>query len=136
MDANLPPPMPLPGSTYCQGCQCLAPTRQVMFFRHIGAIVVMFNRHIRGRLCRSCVNEQFAQTTLTTSFLGWWGMISFFLTPFFLLNNIIRYLFCLSLKPGPGQQTNGTGLAIFALIAAFIAPALVALLIFSVLNSK
>jgi hypothetical protein len=37
---------------------------------------------------------------LTTLFLGWWGMISFVLTPFILINNVYRYFSALSL-PAP-----------------------------------
>ncbi|OWK45188.1 hypothetical protein [Fimbriiglobus ruber] len=39
--------------------------------------------------------------TATTLFLGWWGTISFIVTPFLLLNNIGRYLFCLGMSPVP-----------------------------------
>lgn len=100
-----------------------------MFFQHIGAVVLMFNRHIRGSLCRSCVNQHFATTTLITSFVGWWGMISFFLTPFFLVNNVVRYLCCLPLKPIPGTKACGSGLAFFALFCAIGMLSVIALLI-------
>jgi hypothetical protein len=43
--------------------------------------------------------------TGTTSLLGWWGIISFIVTPFFLLNNIGRYLFCLGMSPVPPGAT-------------------------------
>ena len=39
--------------------------------------------------------------TGTTAVLGWWGTISLIVTPFFLLNNIGRYLFCLGMAPVP-----------------------------------
>ena len=38
---------------------------------------------------------------MTTLFLGWWGVISLIVTPFFLLNNIFRYLMAWSLRPVP-----------------------------------
>jgi hypothetical protein len=41
--------------------------------------------------------------TGTTMVLGWWGTISLILTPFFLLNNVGRYLFCLGM---PGVPFN------------------------------
>jgi hypothetical protein len=37
--------------------------------------------------------------TATTLFFGWWGTISFLVTPFFLLNNVSRYLLCLGMPP-------------------------------------
>ena len=134
MDISSPPPLPGHAGSFCQGCQTYAPTKQVMFFRHIGAIILMFNAHVRGRLCRSCVNEQFAQTTLVTSFAGWWGMISFFLTPFFLLNNVVRYLFCLTLKPAEGESARGTVVALLALLIATGALSGVACLWYSVIH--
>jgi hypothetical protein len=41
--------------------------------------------------------------TLVSLLLGWWGVISFLLNPFFILNNLIRYLLCLGMKP-PSQS--------------------------------
>ena len=32
---------------------------------------------------------------------GWWGFISFLLTPFAVLHNVIRYVFCLRMPPVP-----------------------------------
>ena len=52
-------------------------------------------------MCTSCIHETFWQFTLTTVALGWWGIISFIVTPFFLLNNLFRYLFCLGMEPVP-----------------------------------
>lgn len=133
MSAPIPPPLP-DYATCCQGCQTFGPVKQVMFFQHIGAIVLMFNRHIKGQLCRNCVNEQFAKTTLVTSFLGWWGMISFFLTPIFLLHNVVRYLFCLGLKPVDEGAHRGLGLALVAAVIAVGALSLLAFIVSQVLH--
>jgi len=86
----------------------------------------MFHSRIKGRLCRSCINEHFTKMTAMTTFLGWWGMISFILTPFLLLNNVIRYLFCLGLKPAPRAPATGTASAILVLVVAGMALAVVA----------
>jgi hypothetical protein len=102
--------------SFCDCCHAVGPTRKVMFFQHIGAVILMFNQHIRGRMCRNCINSEFSKRTLVTSMLGWWGLISFFLTPIFLLNNTVRYLISLPLKAPPGQPEQGKGLAIFALV--------------------
>ena len=37
--------------------------------------------------------------TGTTAVVGWWGLISLIVTPFFLLSNIGRYAFCLGMPP-------------------------------------
>lgn len=83
----------------CQGCGVEAATKYVSFHQNIGALVVRFPSSIAGHLCKSCINKHFWKMTGTTLFLGWWGMISFIVTPFFLLNNMGRYLFCLGMDP-------------------------------------
>lgn len=83
----------------CQGCGVEAETKYVSFHQNIGALVVRFSRSVEGRLCKSCVHKHFWGMTATTLFLEWWGMISFIVTPFFLLNNVGRYLFCLGMAP-------------------------------------
>lgn len=87
----------------CQGCGVEAATKHVVFHQNIGVLVVRFPSSIEGNLCKSCVNKHFWSMTGTTLVLGWWGVISFIMTPFFLLNNIGRYLFCLGMEPvAPG----------------------------------
>ena len=117
MTSPTPPPLPEYG-TCCQACQTFGPVKQVMFLQQIGAVIIRFHRRVEGQLCRNCVNEHFAKTTLITSLLGWWGLISFILTPFFLLNNVIRYLSCLGLKPVDEGSQRGMGLALIAIVIA------------------
>src|SRR5262245_38885810 len=81
----------------CQDCGIEAATKHVTFHQNIGALVVRFPKSIEGNLCKSCIHRHFWSMTGTTMFLGWWGTISFLVTPFFLLNNIGRYLFCLGM---------------------------------------
>jgi hypothetical protein len=85
----------------CQGCGVEAPTKYVSFHQNIGVLVMRFSSSVEGNLCKSCINQHFWSMTGTTMFLGWWGVISFIITPFFLLNNIGRYLFALGLPPVP-----------------------------------
>jgi hypothetical protein len=47
---------------------------------------------IRGWLCRRCIDKHFWEYTLTTLFLGWWGVISFFTTLYILPSNIATYV--------------------------------------------
>jgi hypothetical protein len=79
-------------ATRCDSCGMRAPTRYAAFHQHIGAIVLMFHQRYRGNLCRSCIRDIFRRTTLTTLGLGWWGMISMFITPCVLIHNVVRYL--------------------------------------------
>lgn len=85
----------------CQCCGVEAPTKYVSFHQNIGVLVMRFSKSISGNLCKSCIHNNFWSMTGTTAVLGWWGLISLIVTPFFLLNNIGRYAFCLSMQPVP-----------------------------------
>ena len=96
-------------SACCKRCGNYAPVKNTGFHRHIGMIVLMHHSQIETLLCRRCADEIFWQYTLTTLFLGWWGMISFFITPFILVYNLVRYLGVLSLpksSPAPGTPAS------------------------------
>ena len=82
----------------CQSCGRVAETKYVEYYQNIGAIVMRFSKKIKGNLCRDCNNKYFWPFTGITLLLGWWGIISFFVTLFVLPNNIIRYLGTLGLK--------------------------------------
>ena len=85
----------------CQACGVEAPTKHVAFYRNIGLLVMRFTNSAEGHLCKSCIHKYFWQYTLTDLLLGWWGVISFIITPFLILNNIVRYLLCLGMDPVP-----------------------------------
>jgi hypothetical protein len=91
-----------PPTTKCQACGVLAATRQVTLQQNIGALVVRFPRRVQGELCRTCIDGFFWRYTLTTFFLGWWGMISFVMTPIFIISNIVTFISTRSL-PRPGS---------------------------------
>lgn len=90
----------------CQSCGIEAPTKYVAFYQNIGALVVRFSKSVEGELCKSCIHRYFWSLTGTTLVAGWWGYISFVVTPFFLLNNIFRYLTCLPMPPVPLGATQ------------------------------
>ena len=85
----------------CERCGVKAETRHVVFHQNIGALVVRYPSAIEGDLCKTCINQCFWKMTCTTFFLGWWGTISFILTPFLIINNIVRYIPCLKMQPVP-----------------------------------
>jgi hypothetical protein len=84
--------------SYCQNCGLEAPTKYVRFFRIIGMLILLEIKSVKGDLCKKCINEYFWRFTGITLVLGWWGVISFVLTPFCLLNNVIRYIGTLGLE--------------------------------------
>jgi hypothetical protein len=78
--------------------------------QNIGMVVTRQWNKIEGNLCRRCIGAYFRSFTLTTLFLGWWGVISFCVTPLILLNNIARYLLALRL-PEPSIAGMNTPLS-------------------------
>jgi hypothetical protein len=135
MSSRTPPLLPHQIGTYCQDCQKRAPTKFVTFYQHIGAILLMFNRRVQGLFCRSCVNQRFASTTLITGTAGWWGIISFFITPCVLVHNLIRYLMCLTLPPPRPERARNTGLAIGVFIFALTLISLFAYVVISIVTA-
>jgi hypothetical protein len=92
---------------FCQNCGRRAPTKYIEIYQNIGALIVRFTKSIKGNLCKKCINDYFWPYTLTTLILGWWGIISFIITPFILLNNIGRYLVALPL-PHPRMDIESS----------------------------
>ena len=86
---------------FCQDCGVEAETKYVSFRQNIGALFVRFHRSVEGNLCKSCIHKHFWGMSTKTFFLGWWGTISFIVTPIFLVNNVGRYMFCLGMTPVP-----------------------------------
>ena len=78
--------------TLCEVCGRPAELKYIELFENKGALVMRYHREIKGNLCKDCINEYFWKFTLTTLFIGWFGIISFIVTPFYLINNISRYL--------------------------------------------
>ena len=75
----------------CLLCGGPGPTSNVRFNQNIGALIMRFSKTVEGPLCPRCINSAFWSCTLTTLFLGWWGLISLFLTPIFIVGNLISY---------------------------------------------
>jgi serine/threonine protein kinase len=82
----------------CYLCRRPAPTEYVKFYQNIGLLWRRRYRIIEGRLCKQCINGNFWKMTLITFFLGWYGVISCILTPFYLLNNIVRFILTIGMK--------------------------------------
>lgn len=85
----------------CQHCGIEAPTKYVAFYQNIGALVMRFTKSVEGNLCKPCIHKNFWSMTGITLLIGWLGTISLILAPIFVLNNIFRYLFCLTMEGVP-----------------------------------
>jgi hypothetical protein len=87
------PPAPVVSvAGVCRACGRHAPTRQVTFHQNIGALIMRFPKTVSGQLCRDCIGKYFRDYTLTSLFLGWWGIISFFYTLVTIPMNVVTYL--------------------------------------------
>lgn len=85
----------------CQSCGVEAPCKHTEFHQNIGAFVLRFHRSAKGNLCKNCIHKHFWQMTFINATLGWWGVISFFVTPVFILINVFHYLAALGMDPVP-----------------------------------
>lgn len=87
----------------CQACGERPARRYVAFYQNIGLLVLRLSSSVKGDLCTGCIHQHFWQTTAINLVLGWWGIISFVVTPFFIINNILYYAGLLGT-----QSPNGT----------------------------
>lgn len=76
----------------CQACGRHAPTKMVSFSQNIGLLILRIPKTIRGELCGRCIRKYFWEYTLISSFLGWWGVISFFYTAVTIPMNIVTFI--------------------------------------------
>ena len=88
----------------CELCGANAPTAKVQFHQNIGLFVRRLYRKVDGRLCRDCIEETFWPFTGKTLLFGWFGVISFMVSPFILLINVMQYLGTLGVKRAPGRS--------------------------------
>ena len=93
---------------FCQNCGIEAPTKQVTFHQNIGLLVMRFSRTAEGSFCKSCVHKTFWTYQAVNLFLGPWGVISFVVTPIFLIMNLVQYIGALgmpSVPPGAAEPS-------------------------------
>ncbi|MFC8172202.1 hypothetical protein ACFUJ0_34150 [Streptomyces sp. NPDC057242] len=107
-----PPPQPYPyahqqpygpGHPVAAGCEvCGAqPAIPVTVRAHQGMIVIMRTVTRRGAFCRTCGLAVYRQMTSDTLLTGWWGLFSFFVTPFVVLGNAFGARAALRRLPEP-----------------------------------
>jgi len=76
----------------CHQCDAEAPSARAVFKQNVGVFVSRFETRTAGYFCRSCLHEQHWKSTGITMVVGWFGVISFFLTPVFILQNAQNYI--------------------------------------------
>lgn len=83
----------------CQICSQQGPLIQMKLHQNTGMLIVRQHKTFDALTCASCGRSAFWKIQLHTMFLGWWGTISFVITPFFLLNNWFYWLGTFTLPP-------------------------------------
>ena len=91
----------------CEYCGKIAPVQYSSFNQNIGFLISRRHDWIEGDLCRDCIEYLFWRMTATTLLLGWWGLVSIFATPGYLLGNITSYLEARGLQRGRGPMPRG-----------------------------
>lgn len=81
----------------CQNCGTHGPVIAASYRQNTGMLMMRRSHHVEALLCRSCSVSFFGKMTLHTAVLGWWGTISAFVTPLFILNNVGYVLATLTL---------------------------------------
>jgi hypothetical protein len=90
----------------CENCKSPAETKYIEFHENIGMIVMRKHRSVKGHFCKSCIDYYFWDLTGKTMLLGWWGTVSFIITPFILLNNVFRFIFTIGMEKQIVQTTQ------------------------------
>ena len=82
----------------CQVCGEWTPTRQTRLGYNVGMIVMRRVVEIDGLLCRGCIEKKYWEFNGKLLLFGWWGVIPFFATWFYLITNFFTYLMSLTLE--------------------------------------
>lgn len=86
----------------CQVCGVEAPTRHITMYRNIGLLVMRLSETTDAHVCKPCLHGTFWKYAAINLTLGWWGVISFIVTPCFMINNLVYYLMNLGMEsPSP-----------------------------------
>lgn len=85
----------------CESCGLPVEIKYVNFHENVGMIIMRLHRSVKGEFCKSCIDYYFWNFTGKTMLLGWWGIISFIVTPFILLNNFFFFVFTMGMKKNP-----------------------------------
>ncbi len=76
----------------CDFCRARGPVHDVAYRQNTGMLMMRQTKTFRGHACRACSGAIFRKTTLHNLVFGWWGVISLFATPLFIVNNVVCWL--------------------------------------------
>lgn len=76
----------------CSVCSEYAPTKYYEYNRNVGMIVLRKRYFIQGEMCEKCSSKNFNEFFFKNLYMGWWGLISMLVTPYFAGSNLVyRY---------------------------------------------
>lgn len=76
----------------CQICGRPGASHKATLYSTIGMVVALRYHTLKGVFCSACLDHFFWEYTLITLSLGWWGLVSLFLTPMILVNNLFFFV--------------------------------------------
>jgi hypothetical protein len=82
----------------CEFCGSRGDVEEVHYRQNTGLLIMRQSKELHGIACKQCSRDAFVRMTLHTAVFGWWGMISFCLTPIFIINNFYYFVRTLSLR--------------------------------------
>jgi hypothetical protein len=77
-----------------RNCGVCGEMRQTIFASYhynVGMLVIRRTYHVGRMMCRGCIHKKFWEYTGKNLSLGWWGYVSFFLTPIYFGMNVYSY---------------------------------------------
>jgi ribosomal protein L37AE/L43A len=75
----------------CHRCGRVAPTYPSRFQKNTSMIIVRTRQIYQGDFCQDCTKELFSACFWHCLVFGWWGIISAFITPFAIVENVYNY---------------------------------------------
>lgn len=88
----------------CESCGVEAETRYVKIKDNVGLVLFRLTNSAEGFYCKHCISYYFWNLTGKTILLGWWGIKSFIVTPFILINNCYYFFSTISMEEPPYRQ--------------------------------
>jgi hypothetical protein len=96
-------PIPRTPAILCQSCKIESPTAFVHYRQNVGLVHIRFVTSYKGDFCKRCNRRFFRKATLWNFFCGWWGVVSFFATIYYLIDNTLTCIRTITLPlPPPG----------------------------------
>jgi len=75
----------------CEKCKKTKKTQKCFFRENVSYFFRREEKIFIGNLCFSCMNSVFSKFTIRTLFGTWWGIIGFFVGPFYIVRNVMEY---------------------------------------------